>query len=135
MGILHVNVIRARKLLKMDIVGTSDPYVKFSLTGDSLPVKKTTIKKNNLNPEWHEKFKLIVKDPQTQVLRFDVYDWDKVFPCFYVQLLRKWGKKNLELNLVELCIGDEDSGSDFKSFFFVLCVLRRLADTTYWECS
>ncbi|KAE7996982.1 hypothetical protein FH972_001658 [Carpinus fangiana] len=77
-GILHVNVIRARKLLKMDILGTSDPYVKLSLTGDSLPAKKTTIKKNNLNPEWHEKFKLIVKEPHTQVLRFEVYDWDKV---------------------------------------------------------
>jgi Ca2+-dependent lipid-binding protein len=109
-GILHVNVIRARNLLKMDILGTSDPYVKLSLTGDSLPAKKTTIKKNNLNPEWHEKFKLIVKDPQTQVLRFEVYDWDKVFPCFSVLFLRKLGEKNLELSLVELCIRDEDSG-------------------------
>lgn len=77
-GILHVNVIRAKKLLKMDIVGSSDPYVKLKLTGDNLPAKKTTIKKNNLNPEWHEKFKLIVKHPQSQVLQLEVYDWDKV---------------------------------------------------------
>lgn len=83
-GILHVNVVRACKLLKMDIVGSSDPYVKLSLTRDGLPAKKTTIKKNNLNPEWHEKFKLIVKDPQTQVLQLEVYDWDKVFSCFSV---------------------------------------------------
>lgn len=77
-GILHVNVIRALKLLKMDLLGTSDPYVKLSLSGERLPSKKTTVKRKNLNPEWNEKFKLIVKDPQAQVLQLDVYDWDKV---------------------------------------------------------
>ncbi|XP_021295671.1 synaptotagmin-3 [Herrania umbratica] len=77
-GILHVKIVRAQKLLKKDILGTSDPYVKVYLTGESLPAKKTTIKKRNLNPEWNEKFKLIVKDPQSQVLHLQVYDWDKV---------------------------------------------------------
>lgn len=77
-GILHVKIVRAQKLLKKDILGTSDPYVKLFLTGESLPAKKTTIKKRNLNPEWNEKFKLIVKDPQSQVLHLQVYDWDKV---------------------------------------------------------
>lgn len=78
-GILHVKVVRAHKLLKMDLFGTSDPYVKLSLTGEKLPAKKTTIKMNNLNPEWNEKFKFIVTDPNTQVLHLEVYDWDKVF--------------------------------------------------------
>ncbi|XP_022765384.1 synaptotagmin-3-like isoform X3 [Durio zibethinus] len=77
-GILHVKVVRAQKLLKKDILGTSDPYVKLNLTGDGLPEKKTTIKKRNLNPEWNEEFKLIVKDPQSQVLQLQVFDWDKV---------------------------------------------------------
>ncbi|XP_038992192.1 synaptotagmin-3-like isoform X2 [Hibiscus syriacus] len=77
-GILHVNVVRAQKLLKKDLLGTSDPYVKLNLTGESLPSKKTTIKKRNLNPEWNEKFKLIVKDPESQVLQLQVFDWDKV---------------------------------------------------------
>ncbi|KAL4386387.1 hypothetical protein GQ457_09G028650 [Hibiscus cannabinus] len=77
-GILHVNVVRAQKLLKKDLLGTSDPYVKLNLTGESLPSKKTTIKKRNLNPEWNEKFKLIVKDPEYQVLQLQVFDWDKV---------------------------------------------------------
>ncbi|KAI4351406.1 hypothetical protein L6164_005775 [Bauhinia variegata] len=77
-GILHVNVIRATKLLKMDLLGTSDPYVKLSLSGDKLPAKKTTVKRRNLNPEWNEKFKFVVKDPQSQVLQLQVYDWDKV---------------------------------------------------------
>ncbi|KAF9674888.1 hypothetical protein SADUNF_Sadunf10G0174000 [Salix dunnii] len=77
-GILHVKVVRAKKLLKADILGTSDPYVKLNLTGEKLPAKKTTIKKKNLNPEWNENFKLVVKDPESQVLQLQVFDWDKV---------------------------------------------------------
>lgn len=77
-GILHVRVIRATKLLKMDLLGLSDPYVKLNLSGEKLPSKKTTIKKKTLNPEWNEEFKLSVKDPLSQVLHINVYDWDKV---------------------------------------------------------
>ncbi|WOL04274.1 synaptotagmin-3 isoform X1 [Canna indica] len=77
-GILHVNVVRAFNLLKMDFLGKSDPYVKLSLSGEGLPPKKTSIKMCTLNPEWNEQFKLIVKDPETQVLQLHVYDWEKV---------------------------------------------------------
>ncbi|XP_024020894.1 synaptotagmin-3 isoform X2 [Morus notabilis] len=77
-GILRVNVVRAHKLLKKDLLGASDPYVKLSLTGEGLSAKKTTVKKKTLNPEWNENFKLVVKDPQSQVLRLQVFDWDKV---------------------------------------------------------
>ncbi|KAB2085963.1 hypothetical protein ES319_A05G432600v1 [Gossypium barbadense] len=77
-GILHVKVVRAHKLLKMDFLGTSDPYVKLNLTGENLPAKKTSIKKRNLNPVWNEQFKLVVKDPKSQVLQLEVFDWDKV---------------------------------------------------------
>ena len=81
-GILHVKVVRAIKLLKMDLLGTSDPYVKLSLSGDRLPAKKTSIKMKNLNPEWNEDFKLTVKDPQSQVLQLHAYDWEKVLFLF-----------------------------------------------------
>ncbi|KAM7531731.1 hypothetical protein LguiB_035141 [Lonicera macranthoides] len=77
-GILNVKVVHARKLLKRDFLGTSDPYVKLSLSGERLPAKKTSIKMNNLNPEWNEDFKLIVKDPLCQVLQLHVFDWEKV---------------------------------------------------------
>ncbi|XP_058181372.1 synaptotagmin-3-like [Rhododendron vialii] len=60
-GILHVKVIRAIRLLKMDLIGTSDPYVKLSLSEERLPAKKTTVKKRNLNPEWNENFSLMGK--------------------------------------------------------------------------
>ena len=78
-GILHVKVVRATKLLKKDILGTSDPYVKLRFSGERLPAKRTSVKMKNLNPEWNERFKLIVKDPQLQALELQVYDWDKVF--------------------------------------------------------
>ncbi|KAF4366818.1 hypothetical protein F8388_013883 [Cannabis sativa] len=77
-GILNVKVVRAMKLKKKDLLGASDPYVKFKLTEDKLPSKKTTVKQKNLNPEWNEEFNLVVKDPQTQVLEFTVYDWEQV---------------------------------------------------------
>ncbi|KAD2392726.1 hypothetical protein E3N88_39703 [Mikania micrantha] len=77
-GVLHVKVVEAAKLMKMDILGLSDPYVKLKLSGEMLPSKKTTIKKKTLNPVWNETFKLLVKDPQAQTLQVNVYDWDKV---------------------------------------------------------
>ena len=78
MGLLHVKVVRARKLLKMDILGASDPYVKLNLSGERLPAKKTSIKMKTLDPEWNEDFKLTVKDLKSQVLKLHVYDWEKV---------------------------------------------------------
>lgn len=77
-GILHVKVLHALKLRKKDLLGASDPYVKLKLTDDKLPSKKTTVKHKNLNPEWNEEFNLIVKDPDSQVLEINVYDWEQV---------------------------------------------------------
>ncbi|KAL5069452.1 hypothetical protein RYX36_020339 [Vicia faba] len=107
-GILHVNVVRAIKLLKMDLLGASDPYVKLSLTGDKLPSKKTTIKRKNLNPQWNEKFKIVVKDPQSQVLQLQVYDWDKVgahdklgMQLVPLKLLKPYENKEFMLDLLK----------------------------------
>ncbi|GFS35987.1 calcium-dependent lipid-binding (CaLB domain) family protein [Actinidia rufa] len=77
-GILSVKIVRAMKLKKKDLLGASDPYVKLKLTEDKLPSKKTTVKHKNLNPEWNEEFNLVVKDPQSQALEVNVYDWEQV---------------------------------------------------------
>ncbi|KAK4481422.1 hypothetical protein RD792_012312 [Penstemon davidsonii] len=77
-GILNVKVVKAMKLKKKDLLGASDPYVKLKLTDDKLPSKKTTVKHKNLNPEWNEEFTFVVKDPETQILEFNVYDWEQV---------------------------------------------------------
>lgn len=77
-GILHIKVIRAMKLKKKDLLGASDPYVKLKLTDDKTPSKKTTVKHKNLNPEWNEEFNMTVRDPETQILQLNVYDWEQV---------------------------------------------------------
>ncbi|KAI3919838.1 hypothetical protein MKW98_001094 [Papaver atlanticum] len=77
-GILNVKVVRATKLKKKDLMGGADPYVKLKLTEDKLPSKKTTVKRKNLNPEWNEEFNVVVKDPQSQALELNVFDWEQV---------------------------------------------------------
>ncbi|XP_074582295.1 synaptotagmin-2-like isoform X2 [Curcuma longa] len=77
-GILEVTVVQAMKLKKKDLLGKSDPYVKLTLQDDNLPAKKTTVKRSNLNPEWNEEFKLVIRDPESQVLELNVYDWEQV---------------------------------------------------------
>jgi Ca2+-dependent lipid-binding protein len=64
--------------MKKDLMGKSDPYVKVKLTEKKLPSKKTSVKRSNLNPEWNEEFKLVVKDPESQALELTVFDWEQV---------------------------------------------------------
>ncbi|KAL7092076.1 hypothetical protein ACP275_12G143200 [Erythranthe tilingii] len=106
-GILHVKVVRARKLLNMDFLTTSDPYVKLSLTGERLSSKRTSVKMNNLNPEWNEDFKMTVKDPVSQILQMHLFDWEKVGAHDYLgmqvvplNMLTPYEKKALTLDLV-----------------------------------
>ncbi|KAJ8399919.1 hypothetical protein AAFF_G00406490 [Aldrovandia affinis] len=55
-GRLTATVIKATNLKAMDLTGFSDPYVKASLICDSrrLKKRKTSIKKNTLNPIYNE---------------------------------------------------------------------------------
>ncbi|XP_023654155.1 synaptotagmin-C isoform X1 [Paramormyrops kingsleyae] len=55
-GRLTVTIIKASNLKAMDLTGFSDPYVKASLIceGRRLKKRKTSIKKNTLNPSYNE---------------------------------------------------------------------------------
>ncbi|XP_053307712.1 synaptotagmin-3 [Spea bombifrons] len=55
-GRLTVTIIKATNLKAMDLTGFSDPYVKASLIceGRRLKKRKTSIKKNTLNPTYNE---------------------------------------------------------------------------------
>ncbi|CAL9149366.1 synaptotagmin-2-like [Musa acuminata AAA Group] len=107
-GILHVKIIRAYKLRKLDFFGKSDPYVKLKLSDEKLPSKKTSVKHSNLDPEWNEEFKFVIKDAENQVVELNVYDWEKVgkherMGMNVIQLneLTPDGPKTLTLNLLK----------------------------------
>jgi len=80
-GKLTVVILEAKNLKKMDVGGLSDPYVKISLmqNGKRLKKKKTTIKKNTLNPYYNESFSFEVPFEQIQkvTLIITVLDYDK----------------------------------------------------------
>ena len=70
--ILHVNVIRSRNLLDMDLGGTSDPYVNVYV-GSS--IMKTGIKYKTLNPEWNALFSFDM-NRSCRYAKIEVFDKD-----------------------------------------------------------
>ncbi|XP_061444540.1 synaptotagmin-5 isoform X2 [Rhineura floridana] len=81
-GKLTVIVLEAKNLKKMDVGGLSDPYVKIHLMqgGKRIKKKKTTIKKNTLNPYYNESFSFEVPFEQIQKVQvvLTVLDYDKL---------------------------------------------------------
>ncbi|XP_060793487.1 synaptotagmin-6 [Neoarius graeffei] len=81
-GRLTLTVIKCRNLKAMDITGYSDPYVKVSLIcdGKRLKKKKTTIKKNTLNPTYNEAiiFDIPPENMDQVSLHISVMDYDLV---------------------------------------------------------
>ncbi|KAF5891903.1 synaptotagmin-1-like, partial [Clarias magur] len=67
-GKLTIVILEAKNLKKMDVGGLSDPYVKIHLmqNGKRLKKKKTTIKKNTLNPYYNESFSFEVSSEHIQ---------------------------------------------------------------------
>jgi len=55
-------------------VGTSDPYVKFKVSGKTCYRSRTVMK--NLNPRWDEKFSLMLDD-LSKTIDVRVYDYDR----------------------------------------------------------
>ncbi|KAM6979852.1 synaptotagmin-2-like isoform 2-T2 [Aplochiton taeniatus] len=81
-GKLTVCILEAKNLKKMDVGGLSDPYVKIQLlqNGKRLKKKKTTVKKNTLNPYYNESFSFEIPLEQMQkiLVVVTVFDYDKI---------------------------------------------------------
>uniref|UniRef100_A0A672QK72 Synaptotagmin 6 n=1 Tax=Sinocyclocheilus grahami TaxID=75366 RepID=A0A672QK72_SINGR len=81
-GRLTLTVIKCRNLKAMDITGYSDPYVKVSMICDGrrLKKKKTSIKKNTLNPAYNEAiiFDIPPENMDQVSLHISVMDYDLV---------------------------------------------------------
>ncbi|XP_036387016.1 synaptotagmin-2-like isoform X2 [Megalops cyprinoides] len=81
-GKLTICILEAKNLKKMDVGGLSDPYVKIHLlqNGKRLKKKKTTVKKNTLNPYYNESFSFEIPLEQMQKIQavITVLDYDKI---------------------------------------------------------
>ncbi|KAG7467909.1 hypothetical protein MATL_G00137210 [Megalops atlanticus] len=81
-GRLTITMIKARNLKAMDITGASDPYVKVSLMCDGrrLKKRKTSTKRNTLNPVYNEA--IVFDVPPENIdqisLLIAVMDYDRV---------------------------------------------------------
>ncbi|XP_072320660.1 synaptotagmin-9 [Eucyclogobius newberryi] len=81
-GRLTITMIKARNLKAMDITGASDPYVKVSLMceGRRLKKRKTSTKRNTLNPVYNEAivFDVPPENIEQISLLIAVMDYDRV---------------------------------------------------------
>ena len=64
-NVLHIKIVEAKDIAKMDTVGLTDPYIVLQL--GSGPQMKTTVKKNTLTPVWNETFALPVTDVNSKL--------------------------------------------------------------------
>lgn len=74
---LHIRVVEAEGLPKMDIIGSVDPYVTLQLSSSKRLVK-TTVKKKNKRPVWNEEFHFDVSNYTNDTLTAIIYDKDKI---------------------------------------------------------
>ncbi|XP_014372744.1 synaptotagmin-5 [Alligator sinensis] len=113
-GKLTVIVLEAKNLKKMDMGGLSDPYVKIHLmqAGKRLKKKKTTIKKNTLNPYYNESFSFEVPFEQIQKVQvvLTVLDYDKL------------GKNEA---IGKVCVGCNATGTELRHWSDMLANPRR----------
>jgi Ca2+-dependent lipid-binding protein len=73
-GIVLVDLIKARNLVKADIIGKSDPYavLKFGKQKD-----QTSVVKNTLEPQWDHHTEFQYPDDDAGKVLIEVFDADK----------------------------------------------------------
>ncbi|KAJ1980045.1 Tricalbin-2, partial [Dimargaris cristalligena] len=74
-GVVKINLIRAKDLRNVEQIGKSDPYVKILVHTKSQG--RTRIVDNNLNPTWHETFVIPVHRVNETVV-LECMDYNKV---------------------------------------------------------
>ncbi|KAJ8003133.1 hypothetical protein DPEC_G00166210 [Dallia pectoralis] len=120
-GKLSIVVLEAKNLKKMDVGGLSDPYVKIHLlqNGKRLKKKKTSVKKNTLNPYYNESFSFEVAFEQIQKVQVavTVLDYDKI------------GKNDA---IGKVFLGGTSTGTELRHWSDMLANPRR--PIAQWHC-
>ncbi|OXA53649.1 Synaptotagmin 1 [Folsomia candida] len=95
-GKLTVCILECKNLKKMDFGGLSDPFVKINLylNGKKFKKKKTSVKKNTLNPYFNESFtfELTAEQVPKAHIVLTCLDYDRIGTCDPI------GKVTSELN-------------------------------------
>ena len=74
---LHVRIVEAEDLPKMDVFGSVDPYCQLQVTTVK-KVERTKTIRNNKHPIWNEEFHFPIHDLSTDTLYLLLKDYDKV---------------------------------------------------------
>ena len=103
-GKLTVGILECKNLKKMDITGSSDPYVKIKLLDQKGKrigeKKKTSVKMQNLNPYFNESFVFFVKEELLRevTLELTVCDYDKIGSSEFIgKVSVGYNRKGVEL--------------------------------------
>lgn len=76
--VLHVKVMEASDIAKMDVVGYTDAYCVLNLV-NGLKVEKTKVIDNNMRPKWNELFSFQIANADTDILHIHMMDKDLKF--------------------------------------------------------
>ena len=74
-GRLHINLIKARDLIKSDMVGKSDPYAVIKYGTQKF---KTPVIDNTQEPRWDYEMEFNIPDGNLTEVNFEVFDSDKI---------------------------------------------------------
>ena len=76
-----LSISKGRDFVKMDMMGSSDPFVIATVEGSVNPLKKFQTKhiSNTLNPEWTADFDIdLLEESDAYIIHFNVYDRDSL---------------------------------------------------------
>ena len=74
---INIHLIKATNLPSADSNRLSDPYCLFSIFNTKTSIKSRKIDKC-LNPIWNEYFHIPIISLNSDILRLEIFDWDKV---------------------------------------------------------